>query len=251
MKLTIELIPKGAWGNNLRELLTQKDWDKLRELCYVRAGNRCNICGREDNQLHAHEVWDFDYAHKTQTLKDIIALCPACHGVKHFRNSERIGYGEQAKKHFIQINKCSELEFAAYCMQVKATYDKLNEVLRWKINADLTPFGGGGMKLKENTIPFITDPYQDTQFPLCDNETGQGLCCVKTDNYMGEIAVIPDTAYKVQWETDNEILKSDYKYAYPFISIFSVKNILPCKLRFRLIGNEGEFVSKEFPLSNI
>lgn len=118
----------------------------------MRAGNRCSICGRENKQLHAHEVWYFDYASKMQTLKDIIALCPACHGVKHFRNSERIGYGEQAKKHFMQINKCSELEFAAYCMQVKVTYDKLNEVLRWKIIADLTPFGGGDMKRKENTI---------------------------------------------------------------------------------------------------
>ena len=107
------------------------------------------------------------------------------------------------------------------------------------------------MELKESTIPFITNPYQDTQFPLYDEEVRQGICCVKTDNYRGEIVIIPDAAYKVQWETDNEILKSDYKYAYPFISIFSVKNMLPCKLRFRLIGNEGGLVSKEFPLSNI
>lgn len=251
MKLTIELIPKGAWRNNLRELLPQKDWNKLRELCYVRAKNRCSICGREDKQLHAHEVWDFDYVNKTQTLKDIIALCPACHGVKHFRNSERIGYGEQAKKHFMQINKCGELEFAAYCTQVKATFDKLNEVLRWKIIADLTSFGGEDMELKERTIPFITNPYQYTRFSLYNEEVRQGICCVITDNYRGEIIVIPDTAYKIKWETENEILKTDYKYTYPFVSVFSAKNISPCKLRFRLIDNKGEFVSKEFSLINI
>jgi 5-methylcytosine-specific restriction endonuclease McrA len=92
LKLTIDLLPKGAWGNNLSKTLPKKDWDTLRHICYERAGNRCCICDKEDSRLDAHEVWEFDMRTKTQTLKDIMALCPACHGVKHMRNSERIGY---------------------------------------------------------------------------------------------------------------------------------------------------------------
>lgn len=43
---------------------------------------------------------EFALEEKYRTLREIQALCPACHGVKHFHNSTRIGYGEQAKNHF-------------------------------------------------------------------------------------------------------------------------------------------------------
>lgn len=33
-KLTIDLLPKGAWGNDLSKTLSKKDWDTLREACY-------------------------------------------------------------------------------------------------------------------------------------------------------------------------------------------------------------------------
>ncbi|MCL2860812.1 MAG: hypothetical protein FWE22_00150 [Firmicutes bacterium] len=43
--LTIDLLPKGAWGNNLSKILPKKDWDILRQKCYEKAINRCVICG--------------------------------------------------------------------------------------------------------------------------------------------------------------------------------------------------------------
>ena len=33
-KLTIDLLPKGAWGNDFSKTLSQKNWDILRNKCY-------------------------------------------------------------------------------------------------------------------------------------------------------------------------------------------------------------------------
>ena len=99
LKLTINLLPKGAWNNDFSKTLPKKDWDKLRMFALKRAGGKCEICGFKTNELDVHEEWDFDTQNKTQTLKQIIAICSKCHGVKHFKNSVRLGHGEEAEKH--------------------------------------------------------------------------------------------------------------------------------------------------------
>jgi hypothetical protein len=163
LKLTIDLLPKGAWGNNLSSILPKKDWDTLRNFAYEKARHKCAICGY-DGDLDAHEVWDFDVKTKTQTLKDIIALCSACHGVKHFRNSTRIGYGEQAKAHFFKINKCSPLVFASHYAEAQFLFEERNKVLRWKLNVNLDRFGGKGIEVIERNIPFIESPYSEVDW---------------------------------------------------------------------------------------
>lgn len=160
LKLTIDLLPKGAWGNNLSSILPKKDWDTLREFCYEKAKHKCEICG-ESGDLDAHEEWNFDTKSKTQTLKNIIALCSACHGVKHFRNSTRIGYGDSAKAHFLKINKCSPIAFASHYAEAQLLFEERNEVLRWKLKADLSRFGGKRIEVKERNIPFINNPYDN------------------------------------------------------------------------------------------
>ena len=142
LKLTIDLLPKGAWGNDLSKTLSSKDWDILRNYCYKRYKYKCAICGEQSDKLNAHEEWDFDIVNKTQTLKNIIALCPKCHGVKHMKNSERLGYGENAKRHFMTINNATEIEFANHYSQALLLFEERNNIYRWKIVADLSNFGG-------------------------------------------------------------------------------------------------------------
>jgi hypothetical protein len=132
LKLTIDLLPKGAWGNNLSRTLPQKEWDEIRNATYEKANRQCTICGR-GGDLEAHEVWDFDIQAKTQTLKEIIALCPACHGVKHFRHSKMIGYGETAKAHFMKTNNCSAHDFAAHYIEAQNLFDERNKVEKWEM----------------------------------------------------------------------------------------------------------------------
>lgn len=105
-------------------------------------------------------------------MKDIIALCPACHGVKHMRNSERIGYGESSKRHFLKINNCDDITFAGHYAEAQLLFDERNKVKRWKIKADLDKFGGKGIEIKERNIPKIISPYEGV-----DWETAE---CIRT-----------------------------------------------------------------------
>ena len=137
LKLTIDLLPQGAWGKDFSITLPKSDWDQLRHATYAAAGYRCEICGAKPEQLVAHEVWDFDLPRRTQTLVAIKALCPACHGVKHFRNSVRIGYGEQAKQHFMQVNHCGLATLTQHYLAAEALFAERNQVKQWTMKAPL------------------------------------------------------------------------------------------------------------------
>ena len=42
-KLTIEMLPKGAWDNDFSKTLPQKEWDIVRNACYQKANHKCQI----------------------------------------------------------------------------------------------------------------------------------------------------------------------------------------------------------------
>lgn len=255
-KLTIDLLPKGAWGNDLSKTLSKKDWDTLREACYARSNHRCAICGASGIDLDAHEVWEFDIKTKTQTLKDIIALCSACHGVKHMRNSERIGYGDSAKAHFIKVNRCSDVAFAGHYAEAQMLFDQLNEIERWKIKADLTKFGGAGIEIKNRNIPKITNPYEniknESEYIAKSIPTkyigAPKIRSVDINNYQGEITIVCDNANRIEWSMDGEIVKTKYNVVGRFTTTFSVEDLEGSKLRFRLIGDGGQTYSEIFGL---
>ena len=134
LKLTIDLLPKGAWGTNLSKTLPKKEWDDIRKSVYEKADNRCVCCGA-GGELHAHEVWDFDIPKKMQTLKDIIALCPSCHMVKHFRNSIRMGWDKHAKAHFMKVNECNLDTFVAHFAEAESLFNERGKVDKWAITS--------------------------------------------------------------------------------------------------------------------
>ncbi len=142
LKLNIDLLPKGAWNNDFSKSLPKKDWDKLRENCYRKANHRYQICGYQTDRLDAYEMWEFDNRRKTQTLKDIIAICTKCYGVIHFKNTTRLGFREETKNYFCKLINCSEMEFANHLNQAIIEYNERNNIFRWKIVAELERFGG-------------------------------------------------------------------------------------------------------------
>ena len=81
-KLNFELVPEECWRANLRSFLKSEDWDKIRRSAYAKAGGRCSICGAR-GRLEAHEQWSYDDENAVQKLEGVIALCHACHEVKH------------------------------------------------------------------------------------------------------------------------------------------------------------------------
>ena len=263
-KLTIEMLPKGAWNNDFSKTLPQKEWDIIRNACYKRANHRCQICGFATDDLDAHEVWNFNIETKTQTLLDILALCSKCHGVKHYRNSVRLGHGEEAKQHFIKVNNCSELEFATHFVQSEMNFEEKNKIYRWKIKADLTKFGLENATIKEKNIPYIQNPYESVDWSfLSYNEikkifnikrTNKNLIgapkinYIEVDNYQGTIKVSSLFANKIIWFLDGIKIKTKYNVIGEFVTTLKVENLYGKEICFILLGDNGQTKSKAFGL---
>lgn len=250
-KLTIELLPKGAWGNDFSRTLSKKDWDILRQKCYEKANHKCAICGYNTDELDAHEVWDFNMENKTQTLVDILALCSRCHGVKHYRNSQRLGYGENVKRHFMDVNNCNEIEFAMHLTKAQMDFEDRNKIFRWKIVADLNKFGGNDIGRKESFIPIIDNPYTQEKIKYLKNQTDLGprILDIVVDNYKGTIKVVCDRTNKIEWYDDkNNRIQTKYNFAEKLNNVFSVKSLYYPFIMFKLIGPLGKMNSKKFKL---
>jgi len=107
--LTIELIPKSSWCHNLWSQLDSRDWGRLKVTTSEAAQHRCEVCGGVGSKypVDCHERWEFEEWSCTQSLVGLIALCPACHSVKHLGRSMNHGLGDDAKAHLRAINKWS------------------------------------------------------------------------------------------------------------------------------------------------
>lgn len=118
-KLTIELVPENAWGANLRSELTDSAWDKLRRRVYEAAGHRCEICGGRGGRhpVECHERWTYLEAGRTMRLDGLVALCPLCHGAKHYGFSFRAGRGERILAHMAEVNGTHVAEMEAYAKE--------------------------------------------------------------------------------------------------------------------------------------
>ena len=129
-KLNFELVPEECWRANLRSFLKTEDWDKIRRSAYAKAGGRCSICGVR-GRLEAHEKWAYDDSKAVQKLVDVIALCHACHEVKHISRTQLMGRGVEAMEHFMKVNRCSQMEYHEALGIANAEYRKRNEVEGW------------------------------------------------------------------------------------------------------------------------
>lgn len=125
--LSIDLVPKNAWGKNVRAVVSNYDWNMLRwrlgasleqptpggdAMCgrSFRGNNYliCNICARKFDNLHLHELWQFDDIELIQKLIGCRAICEECHNAIHFGRSQAVGLERQALAHIQNINGWSE-----------------------------------------------------------------------------------------------------------------------------------------------
>lgn len=105
-KLTVELVPRTCWFSNVRERVARQEWDRIRSQTYENAGHRCEVCGGRGSKypVECHEVWEYDEAVAVQRLVRMIALCPACHEVKHIGLAGIKGRGDVARAHLAAVN---------------------------------------------------------------------------------------------------------------------------------------------------
>lgn len=141
LRLTIELVPGTCWYANLRNVLTPKVWDTLRQEVFAESGHRCALCGAR-GRLHCHEVWNYDDASHVQTLRGFLALCPQCHSVKHIGLAgilaSRGGASfERVIAHFLRVNGCDRATFRQHYREAMETW-RLRSRYEW--TTDLGPY---------------------------------------------------------------------------------------------------------------
>ena len=135
-KLNFEIVPTGAWNNNLRTVLSKKAWDYIRKDAYARANGKCSICGRTVKRLEAHERWSYNKETAKQKLEDVIAICHACHSVIHIGRTQLLGYEDDAIKHFKKVNNCDYQGYIKALTVATNESVELSTVGEW--NLDLT-----------------------------------------------------------------------------------------------------------------
>lgn len=82
------------------------------------------MCGGRGKQhaVECHEEWTYDDEAHVQTLVRMVALCPACHSVKHIGRAQQIGLGDEAKQRLAEVNGWTVSEASAYIRQAFATW---------------------------------------------------------------------------------------------------------------------------------
>ena len=83
--ITMPNVPRPLHGLPPRKLMGDTTWNRVRKRCYYDAGYKCEICGEEPpkGQLHAHELYTYDFAEGTGTFERCIAVCKKCHDFIH------------------------------------------------------------------------------------------------------------------------------------------------------------------------
>jgi hypothetical protein len=102
----VELVPSTCWWSNVRSHVASAEWERLRRATAAAAGNRCEICGGRGRRhpVECHEVWVYDDTTRVQRLVRLIAICPACHEVKHLGLAGKRGRLGAALAHLARVN---------------------------------------------------------------------------------------------------------------------------------------------------
>ena len=128
-RLTIELVPQTSWYHNVRALVDEPTWDRIRRKVYRQAGYRCQLCGGRGpaHPVECHEVWRYDDQTRTQALVRMIGLCPACHQVKHFGLANVRGKDAEARAQLLRVNGWTPEQADAYIEQAFHVWERRSQ----------------------------------------------------------------------------------------------------------------------------
>jgi hypothetical protein len=143
LRLTVELVPQTCWFSNVRDQVSREDWDRMRSQVYEHAGSCCEVCGGcgSKHPVECHEVWEYDETTGVQRLVRMVALCPACHEVKHMGLAGIKGRGEIAAAHLAEVNGWTPQVTAVYIDQAFDVW-KARSARTWSLDVSaLTAYG--------------------------------------------------------------------------------------------------------------
>jgi hypothetical protein len=137
-KLTIELVPQTCWLSNVRNHVTKPEWDLIGKSVYKAAGYRCEVCSGKGAQhpVECHEIFAFDDQTRVQKLIRMVALCPACHRVKHYGFARTQGLEPQAFAHLCKVNHWTQQVGERYVNQQFAIWRERSQH-EWSVDLSL------------------------------------------------------------------------------------------------------------------
>jgi hypothetical protein len=143
---SVNPIPRPLYGRNLRKILTQTQWKKLRAGVLEERGLRCETCGKEEaesKRLSAHEEWEYDVSQTPAVAKltEIKLSCWHCHAVEHFGAIGSMALGGELSAqavddtiaHFCRLNRVGIPEFEAHALEAFQKHDELSQ-LEWRVD---------------------------------------------------------------------------------------------------------------------
>lgn len=136
-RLAVEPVPRSCWFMNARSELPDAMWRKVSRQVYAAADWKCEICQGTGTHhpVECHEVWSYEAqpTGNVQRLVRLIALCPACHEVKHFGLAQLRGRQVQALAHLAVINGWSVETAREHLQRSGAEYQERSRV-RWQLD---------------------------------------------------------------------------------------------------------------------
>ena len=138
--LYVDLVPSTCWYNNVRTIIDDVDWERIKIMCKKRAGFRCEVCGstpdfQAKNYLECHERYEYNPEDCTQKLVRFMCLCTRCHQSTHFGFAEVSGNRVGAKNHLMHINHWTSERAESHIAKRFAQWEEKSEI-DWK--ADVT-----------------------------------------------------------------------------------------------------------------
>lgn len=85
--ITMPNVPRALHGQGMqpRTIYGPSVWNFMRKKAYYNADYKCEICGCEPakGQLHAHELFSYDYMQHEGRFERCVAICAKCHNAIH------------------------------------------------------------------------------------------------------------------------------------------------------------------------
>lgn len=149
-RLTVELVPSSCWFSNVRSAVSSKDWEKLKTLTFRAAKYRCELCDGfgPKHPVECHEVFTYDDENLVQKLVRLIALCPACHRVKHIGLASARGDYDKCLAHLMKVNGWDKSTATEHVMKAFWVFEHRSQ---WEYSLDLSFLQQYDIKLRTDS----------------------------------------------------------------------------------------------------
>lgn len=140
--LSLELIPKTVFGENLRNRLTATQWNKCKKFAKDQSEGVCALCGNVGAkgivQCHERWVWIETPDAHIQKLVGLIALCPRCHSAKHYGRAQIMGFADDANEQLLTVNGWSMAELNDHILASKMQWLERSQ-FQWELDLSWLP----------------------------------------------------------------------------------------------------------------